>query len=397
MKIIISLIIIIFLVSTDPLNSQIQQTSGPIGGDVLCLLNSGNNLFAGTQAGGLFLTTNSGDSWVSVSGGIQEQEINSITAIENFIFVNTPLKVYRSSNSGSSWESLNNLAAAPKCVVSNGNYLYAASGNDIFASKNLGLTWVLYEDSIALNTGDIKTIGFLGNTLFAGHNEVHFTTDGGNVWNWAPIAGYGTHFNFIYQLPNSVIACADMGLFRSTDPANSWLRSTIYINDFLSFTHINQYLFAGHSLGGILFSTNDGTTWTIPAGFRVPGEPIHALTYNQDYIFVGAEFRVWRIPRSVLSLNQLSSSIPQRFELYQNYPNPFNPQTTIRLDITEASEVNLLLYNSLGELVKDLYGGKLEAGTFEYKVNAEDLSSGIYFYRLVSGKYSDIKKMILIK
>jgi hypothetical protein len=397
MNTIIKLLLIIVLAGFTSLKSQIQETTGPTGGDVLCLLVSGNNLFAGTQTSGVFLTTNSGDNWTAASTGIAETQVNSLLSMQNFIFACTPLKIYRTSNNGSSWQALTGFSFPPACIAAGGNNLYAGTGNKIYRSSDLGITWVLFEDTISVNAGVLRSIALQGNTIFAGHNELHFSSNNGATWTWAPLSGFGTHMNFIYPLPNSIIACADMGLFRSSDPAALWERAAIYVNDFLSFTNIDQYLFAGHSLGGILFSTNDGANWTIPAGFRVQGEPIHALTYNADYIFVGAKFRVWRIPRSVLSINQVSTIIPRKYNLYQNYPNPFNPQTTIKLDIAEASEVNLMLYNSLGEAVSVLYKGKLAAGTYEYTLNAEGLASGVYFYRLSSGEYFDIKKLVLLK
>ena len=88
---------------------------------------------------------------------------------------------------------------------------------------------------------------------------------------------------------------------------------------------------------------------------------------------------------------------PTEFELSQNYPNPFNPSTTIRFSIPEGSQVSLMIYNSLGQEIKTLVNGFIEAGVHTVNFNAVDLNSGMYFYRLDAGEFSQVRKMTLIK
>ncbi len=85
------------------------------------------------------------------------------------------------------------------------------------------------------------------------------------------------------------------------------------------------------------------------------------------------------------------------YQLMQNYPNPFNPETTIRFAIPEAGNVKLVIYNTLGEKVTELVNTHLSAGYHTYNFNAEKLSSGVYVYRIESGKFTDTKKMMLLK
>jgi hypothetical protein len=88
---------------------------------------------------------------------------------------------------------------------------------------------------------------------------------------------------------------------------------------------------------------------------------------------------------------------PATFELKQNYPNPFNPSTTISFSLTKNEYVRLVVFNTIGEEVETLYKGKLDAGIHTYNFNAEDLSSGIYFYKLNVASNVQIKKMMLLK
>jgi hypothetical protein len=85
------------------------------------------------------------------------------------------------------------------------------------------------------------------------------------------------------------------------------------------------------------------------------------------------------------------------YTLYQNYPNPFNPSTTIKYSIPELSKVKLTLFNLLGEEVTTLVDEERSAGNYSVEFNASNLPSGVYFYQLMAGEYTSVKKMLLIK
>lgn len=85
------------------------------------------------------------------------------------------------------------------------------------------------------------------------------------------------------------------------------------------------------------------------------------------------------------------------FELLQNYPNPFNPSTSISFNLPKASNVELVVYNQLGQAVSTVVNTRLNAGAHSYEWNAGDLPSGVYFYRLNAEEFSAAKKMVLIR
>ncbi len=89
--------------------------------------------------------------------------------------------------------------------------------------------------------------------------------------------------------------------------------------------------------------------------------------------------------------------IPHGFSLEQNYPNPFNPSTKISYSLPERNFVTLKIYDVLGNAITTLVTEEEPAGNYEINFNAVNLSSGTYFYKLTAGKYSEVKKMILIK
>ena len=99
----------------------------------------------------------------------------------------------------------------------------------------------------------------------------------------------------------------------------------------------------------------------------------------------------------VIGISQNGTNIPDNYKLEQNYPNPFNPSTNIKFSIPKSSDAKLSVFDITGKQVSVLVNKYLNAGEYAVDFNALDLSSGIYFYTLSSGNYTETKKMILIK
>ncbi|MFI5144493.1 MAG: T9SS type A sorting domain-containing protein [Ignavibacteria bacterium] len=99
-----------------------------------------------------------------------------------------------------------------------------------------------------------------------------------------------------------------------------------------------------------------------------------------------------------LHVNNTTASLsPDKYELGQNYPNPFNPTTEIKFAIPKDGYLTVKVYDVLGKLVQTLVEGKLSAGEHEVRFDGTNLSSGIYFYKIETDNFTDIKKMVLLK
>jgi N-acetylneuraminic acid mutarotase len=85
-----------------------------------------------------------------------------------------------------------------------------------------------------------------------------------------------------------------------------------------------------------------------------------------------------------------------QFSLHQNYPNPFNPSTTIEFSLPTSALVTMKIHNIIGEEITTLVSEKLAAGKYEYKWDASNMPSGIYFYKIKAGNFTDLKKMVLL-
>ncbi len=97
------------------------------------------------------------------------------------------------------------------------------------------------------------------------------------------------------------------------------------------------------------------------------------------------------------SVQEEYAGSPDGYDLGQNYPNPFNPVTTIEYSIPAASLVSLAIYDNLGRVVKTLSEGYRNQGRYRIAFNSDGLASGVYFYRLEAGSFSQTKRMVLLK
>jgi hypothetical protein len=176
-----------------------------------------------------------------------------------------------------------------------------------------------------------------------------------------------------------------------------------------------------------MYSSNGGSNWVTPVKIN-PATPIRDWTYpsmsiyndntSSEYYanilmlsdsvpgsFVNysgnnksfAKYMFVRIGTPAVGISNINSNTPGEYRLYQNYPNPFNPSANIRYQITNNIFVNLKVYDILGKEVATLVNEKQSPGTYEVTFDGSGLSSGIYFYKLEAGNFSDIKRMVLIK
>ena len=129
-----------------------------------------------------------------------------------------------------------------------------------------------------------------------------------------------------------------------------------------------------------------------PPNTAVPQNVANALHYSSDHLPIVALFKFENVI-GVKNQNEIASV----FNLEQNYPNPFNPNTIIRYELKTESFVKLNVYNITGKLISNLVNKKQGAGEYEVDFSGEGLPSGVYIYRLSTGKFTEYKKMILLK
>jgi predicted GH43/DUF377 family glycosyl hydrolase len=138
---------------------------------------------------------------------------------------------------------------------------------------------------------------------------------------------------------------------------------------------------------GIAFSDSCPAPANIPFGVQIVSE---SDTFWTDTFYVFVDTILTAIEHEI-------NIIPEQFSLKQNYPNPFNPSTIIGWQLPVTGDVELTIYNVLGEKVIILVSEKQNTGYHQYEWDAGHLPSGVYYYKIKSGEYIAVKKMVLIK
>jgi|YelNatPaOPRAMG01_1025707.scaffolds.fasta_scaffold00247_4 hypothetical protein len=114
-------------------------------------------------------------------------------------------------------------------------------------------------------------------------------------------------------------------------------------------------------------------------------------------IVINNVFNVQDSVASFTDVKKVDNNLPATYKLSQNYPNPFNPSTTINYSLPKSGLVTLKVYNILGQVVATLVNQNQVAGNYNVSFDASRLASGVYFYSIKAGNFSEVKKMMLLK
>jgi hypothetical protein len=370
----------------------------------------GTTIYAGTSDKGLFCSTDNGNSWSTYSGNdtLPSLNINGIdgdmSGLGIFIYTQTGMALLQPPIS---------LYVAPfvQTLANKDLTLYrqyqSPSRRRIVGTKNAGLyftdddaTWT---EGIGIPAGASKNIrGFMCQDItvlaLAGtENGAFISTDRGNSWTAANtgLSGNALKINNMF----SIFALTSNGLYLTSLTAFTSWTTAVPTGDFRACASdliSGKYYFFGNNVGTSI-DLNTSQIATIPLGGISGGVITSALLYGTD-IFVGTETGgVFRAQLSVLTGVNERNELPNDFNLSQNYPNPFNPTTTISFRLPSKSYVSLKVFDALGREVSILVSKELTAGKYSEQWNPGSLPSGMYFYRLQAGNYSETRKLVLLK
>jgi photosystem II stability/assembly factor-like uncharacterized protein len=405
--------------SIDSGKSWISASSGIVMSEVKSIAGNGPNIYAVMDYDSLYTSTDNGNTWLADTS-LHTGEIASVTLIGQKVYASTSSGIYVSSDNGKTWNTINGGimdTTYPTMLVQSGSNLISAtqSGGRVFLSSNNGSTW----GNVGQGLPALASLTATTTTVIAGaHDGVHVSTDNGETWtnvndtliNINALATTGSDVfagRYLWPIAIGFDTTVPGGVFRSTDGGLTWSPFGSGLPPFDPITHapaVNSiavhggYVFAG-LYPGLYSSTITDNNWT-SFGQNLPSSRVLSLFVNDSTVFAGTEVSgIWCAPFSgVTGVKQpTTSALPKAFQLEQNYPNPFNPSTTISYQLSEVSIVKLNVYDILGRQVATLVNGRQNAGNYNVTFNASNLSTGVYFYKLQAGTYSDTKKLMLIK
>jgi len=384
--------------------SQWSITGGPNAQVIYSLHITGTNLFAATYSG-VFLTTDNGENWILKNNGMgtSGRKIYALAEINNNLIAGTDSGVFVSTNYGEQWIFKNTgfpiieTGFIHEIIAYNSTKLFAGTEAGVYESTDYGDNWT--ERNSGLTDLHIYSFTFKQNKLFAGSESKVFVSTNEGL-NWSSVSSgipsgfscdaMGTDGSNLY-----LGLCCGGGLYVSTNDGALWqnIAGMPSINTFMFF---DNKMLSG-SADGVLYSVDGGFTWT---AFNTGLQYLNttAFAVSQSTLFAGVENFVWRRPTGQLTgLKTNETEIPSEFALYQNYPNPFNPETNISYELPITNYVRLSVYDILGREIAILVNEKQHTGKYEVKFTAQNLPSGVYFYRLETSDFTQTRKMILMK
>lgn len=207
-------------------------------------------------------------------------------------------------------------------------------------------------------------------------------------------------YHLTVELPYAYVASSPDGLeiIDVSDPENPYLVGSC---DSLSAYHVSvrdgyAYLSGNNRLQLIDISNPEAPAVISvysPSGDWLSGE----VFLRGDYIYDAAHSHFQILQLTETGIEEVSTVYPNALSLFQNYPNPFNASTTIEYSLPEEAVVTIQIYDILGRRIETLVSGKQPAGTHTIVWEAADVPSGVYFYRIEAGKYSQTQKCVLLK
>ena len=336
--------------------------------------------YACSDAGGIFNTTNAGLNWVQQSSGTSAnmksiQFTNENTGYAVGVLSSFPsllCPVLKTTTGGGMWSMICNLnpdlPSSLFFINSNTGYVVCYDG-EIYKTTN---GWGFFSLNSG-TTGSLTCVNFINpdTGIVAGSNIILKTTNGGINWIQKTNPLGAVYSDIKYFDNNNIYISTDHGkIIKSSDGGENWLiqkTETYGAIGGISFINLLTGYLVG--VGGIIQKTTNGGT--------------------------------------NVSVKNIENLIPNGFILHQNYPNPFNPSTKIRFEIpahlsfpnasTGNPYVSLKIYDITGREINTLVNEQLQPGIYEVTFDGSNLPSGIYFYCLISDKFSVTKKMILLK
>lgn len=410
-----------------PLRAQWQAVPSP-SDRVFTFVQSGANIFAGSEDSGLWLSSNGGASFALYPTGLAEMnfDIRDFAVRQDTLWAGIAGGgVCRSLDGGTTWSVFNDgfeTQAFVMGVEQIGDTLYAAVDWAVgLQASGVYKTSVQRADWQRSGAGFPSTLGgvtsfvttashamFVGAALAGLRGNVQVSLDEGTTWLNRGIAGVAD----VYTLEaegDTVYAGTSNGIYVTKDFGASWQRlgtqfQNTVIDDVLLF---NRALFAAIDLVGVAHSIDGGTNWNILTGnLPLDNDFVSALFIHNGKIFasLSAARGVWSAPLPTTGVDE-DLIVPRAATLHQNYPNPFaargsfeGAQTSITYSLAQAGAVTLKIYDALGREIATLVNHERKAaGAHRVTFEAKNLPSGLYFYRLEAGGFAAVKKMVLAR
>ncbi len=417
-----------------------------------------NTIYGACDSSRIVMSKDGGLTWTEYSAGLgNTTQFIAIDHASPDIVMTTGSNgiILKTTDGGGTWAQFNLPSSTLAWDIDIVDTTYAwicGTGETIFRTTDGGATWVQQFSAGGLGSYGVSFVdtrtGFVAGTS----GNTYWTTDGGATWTPATVKPGNTVWSTaMVKLGDQTVAfaaCASGYAYISNDGGITWKeqpRQTINtFNDMYAFDAGTAW-FAGNS--GIIIKYVDPSivpvemlsftstvqdddviiAWSIGNTINNLGMTLERTTLNTEnwkavhyadangqcglcsYEFIDRDLKPglyrYRLAQRDVDgtvnhyylAETVQIGVVTDYALEQNYPNPFNPVTVIRFALPTPGQTTLEVFSSSGEKVAELVNGELVEGVHEITFNAEKLGSGVYFYRLNSGKFTQTRKLLLIK
>lgn len=391
------------------------------------------------SSGRLFHTTDGGSGWqaLRVDSPLLLQHMRFFDAEDGFVFGSSNMTSYLSdtllyftSDQGITWQrtSLPDSPYVRQVVFVNREDGYILRNevdpdvSNLWKTVDGSLTWTALK--IPFQT-QVRSMAFLnsihGFALDADYNiiwpppetRIRLTPDGGNSWSLVETIPGTEADRICFQDSTHGFITGYTGYDNPEDPFSPWFIRLSFDagNSWLTFLSGTLGFVGGIALDSmrawlvmpfeVLRTSDGGQTWKV---YSFNDVVLDFSYIDESHIWlVTSKGRVYRYDITATHVESSSGDlIPQVVQLYQNFPNPFNSTTRMRYELATESSVSLQLFNVLGEAILTIHYGQQAAGKYEVVFQGDNLTSGLYFYRIVAKRKDNkvdsmTRKMLLLK
>lgn len=376
----------------------------------------------------VFRSTDGGYLWTEVSSAIMPHEITCIASLnENIAFagegiVNGNAHMFKTTDGGTNWSVVlqnggnSGYFTGMVFTKARSNIFGLAISEKIYRTSNSGLNWVEVNAAVqgvsnAQNSLFIIDNYFYGFGLNNGAPRIRLTTDNAVSWATQVLTVPGNYTSAIAYHSNKLFAVAATStsmpfIARTTDGGVTWtnvdigpgLTGTCFVN----WIPDGPVIYIMGENGAIKRSTDSGLNWVTMSTDSVSNLKHFDFVQYTNIVYGWAVSSYGKVIKLVDTLAILTgvnpnSNIPYEYSLMQNYPNPFNPSTEIEFALPKESFVTLSVYDAIGREIDVLINGNTKPGTHKVTFDGSNHNSGVYFYKLRAGDFTETKKMILLK
>lgn len=401
-------------------------------------INSQGYIYVGIEGGGVIRSTDNGESWQAT--GLTNVSVHSIVINSiGQIFAGTNNGVYRSADNGVNWQliGLANTYISTLAIDAEDQIFTSVWLTGVFRSTDNGENWTLMNSEIAYNfisTLVIHSDGY----LFALGNGVFVSTNAGEVWENVSTGLYNNYVNALtFNSSNQVFIGTTNGVWSrplsemvtvkpipvvvdihpgsEENPINIKSNGKVPVaikteNNFNASTVDMATVKFGPNKTSVIkgcledidgdgdldllmhFDNEETGITKTDTSAGIIGKTKSGLDIQgSDHIKIVGKIR------KESHENEIGKEVPSMFSLSQNYPNPFNPVTTLKFSLSQEGFTTIKIYNSIGQEVAQLISQYLNSGNYSVEWNASDFSSGVYYYIINAGRFTETKKLLLLK